>query len=303
MDGARPLWYFSTVLAGSRAPQRVEFHRTKYGRELLLDAAFVREMPTFLCGERAHTLGFHDILLVTRGRGSLELDGELHAVVPGTVFFSRPGEVRRWRVRGLDGACLFFTEDFVTEVFRDGRFLEQLAYFAPARPSARLALAPSQRRQFLERFVAMRGEIAALADDTPHALRAVLYETLVRLNRWYAARHGGTPRVLAGSLVERFRERVERDFATQHRLGHYARELGVTPGHLNACCRRELRQTAGAIVRHRIALEARRLLRYSDLNAAQVADRLGFDDASYFTRFFRRETGRTPTRFRTAPRD
>jgi AraC family transcriptional activator of pobA len=53
------------------------------------------------------------------------------------------------------------------------------------------------------------------------------------------------------------------------------------------------------LIRERIALEARRLLLYSDLTAGQVADRLGFEDPAYFARFFRREVGITPSAFRT----
>jgi hypothetical protein len=140
------------------------FHRTS-GLSLV-DAAFVRQMPTFIVStHEPHALAFHDILLVTRGRGHLQLDGETHVVEPGVVAFSRPGEVRRWSVRGLDGACLFFSEEFVASFFSDARFLDGYAYFAPYRPSATLALAPAARRQFLERFAAIQREIAALRDD------------------------------------------------------------------------------------------------------------------------------------------
>jgi len=69
MDASRRRWYFSTM-------RHVAFHRTKYGRELLVDAARVREMPGFIRANRAaHSLEFHDILLVTRGTGALLLDG------------------------------------------------------------------------------------------------------------------------------------------------------------------------------------------------------------------------------------
>ena len=55
---------------------RVEFRRRKYGPELLVDAAMLSRLPAFKVTSRAHALSFYDILLVTKGRGSLELDGE-----------------------------------------------------------------------------------------------------------------------------------------------------------------------------------------------------------------------------------
>lgn len=304
MDGPAACWYFSTM-APSRpgfSPHAVEFHRTKYGRELLVDAAFVREMPTFLEVPSPHALRFHDVLLVTRGRGSFDLDGERCRVAPGVVLFTRPGELRAWDVRGLDGACLFFTAEFVAETLADPRFLSGLSFFRDGRPSAALALAPPQRSLFLARFRAMQREIRGLTDAAPHALRAVLYELLVRLDRWYQARHGTTPRTPPNATVERFQRLVERDHARRHRVFDYASELGVSPGHLSALCRDVLRSSAGRVVRQRVALEARRLLAHSDLTAAQVGFRLGFDDPAYFARFFRREAGLAPTEFRARAR-
>ena len=278
----------------------MEFHRTKYGRELLLDAAFVSSMPTFLDVPNPHLLRFHDILLVTRGRGTFRLDGEPCRVAPGVVLFTRPGELRAWDVSGLDGACLFFTEEFVAAALADPRFLDQLAFFRDGRPSPALELTPAERRVFLARFRAMQREIRALRDDASHALRAALYELLVLLNRWYTKRHGQALGRPPNATVERFQKLVDRDHARRHRVADYASELGVSPGHLNALCRATLRQSASHVVRQRLTLEARRLLAHSDLPAAQVAFRLGFDDPAYFARFFRREAGAPPTAFRAS---
>jgi AraC family transcriptional regulator, transcriptional activator of pobA len=292
MDAPGQGWYFSTV------PRRIEFHRTKYGRELLVDAAYVRTMPTFVRTAEPHALAFHDILLVTRGRGRLRLDGEEYRLGPGSVLFSRPGEVRELHVPGLDGACLFFTSEFITSFFSDGRFLDQFTYFRPGRPRAVLPLGAAERRSFLRRFAVMQAEIAGREEDAADALRAELYELLVLLNRWYAARHGRGIPAPAGAAVERFCALVERDFARRHRVREYAREVGVSPNHLNALCRRQLKQTASARVRARLALEARRLLLYSTLTVAEIAFGLGFADPAYFARFFRREAGQAPARYR-----
>ncbi len=308
MDGAGGLWYFSTMSRQS-APavraepaRRIDFHRTKYGRELLVDAVFTAGLRNFHQAGRPHSLSFYDLLLITRGEGTFALDGEVHRVEPGVLFFTRPGEIRQWRARGVDGACLFFTQDFVHEAFSDPRFLDQFAYFRPDRPRATLVLRPADRRRFLDRFAVMRREIEALSGDAPHLLRAVLYELLVLLNRWYAERYGPLPASSPNSTVERFEAMVERDFRHRQRVAGYAAELGLSPGHLNALCRRHRGRSAGDLVRGRITLEARRLLLYSDRLAASIALQLGFEDPSFFSRFFRRETGLSPSELRAQGR-
>jgi AraC-like DNA-binding protein len=45
-------------------------------------------------------------------------------------------------------------------------------------------------------------------------------------------------------------------------------------------------------------LESKRLLTFSGLAVAQIAEQLGFEDAAYFARYFRKAVGMSPTDFR-----
>ncbi|HZJ70277.1 MAG TPA: helix-turn-helix transcriptional regulator, partial [Planctomycetota bacterium] len=155
---------------------------------------------------------------------------------------------------------------------------------------------------YRQRFAAMQREIRRLPDDAAHALRAVLYEVLVLLDRFYVARHGRARAGPRSPLAERFGEALEKRFRSQQRVADYARELGVSAAHLSAVCRARHGRGAGALVRARVVLEARRLLAYTGLTAAQVADQLGFADPSYFARYFRREAGMPPSVFRARAR-
>src|SRR5450755_117608 len=249
---------------------------------------------------RLHSL---NVLLVTRGRGEILIDGEQCLIAPGVMTFCLPGQVREWRLKTrLDGACLFFAEAFVTEVFSDARFLQQFGFFRSARPSGMLSLGTQEKRLFRNRFATMQRELANFQADAAHRLRAALYETLVLVNRWYVARHGEPSRTVTDGCVERFRTLIERDFMHRHRVSSYAEQLAVTPGHLNVLCRAQMHLSASSLIRSRITREARRLLLYGNQSAAQVADRLGFEDPAYFTRFFRREVGVVPTQFRNKGR-
>jgi AraC family transcriptional activator of pobA len=63
-------------------------------------------------------------------------------------------------------------------------------------------------------------------------------------------------------------------------------------------CHAHLGRSASAEIHLRLVLEARRLLRYTDAPAFVIAQDLGFADPAYFGRFFRREAGVTPRRYR-----
>ena len=81
-------------------------------------------------------------------------------------------------------------------------------------------------------------------------------------------------------------------------MAAYAQRLGLTVTHLNRLCREHLSDTALGIVNARILLEAKRCLIFTSLSVKETAAAVGFDDAAYFTRFFRRESGLSPLAFR-----
>jgi AraC family transcriptional activator of pobA len=287
--------------APSRRVALVDFHRTKYGPEILIDTAWVHEIPTFL-HPLPHALSFYDIFLVTAGRGWFWLDAHRYAVRPGAVLFTSPGQVRRWQVRDLDGICLFFPALFLEEFFRDALFLHRLPFFHVPDGAGSLQLAPAAARSLRRKLLAMRNELRALRADSVHLLRARLYEALITIAREYSPAHVATPPRNPHPVVLRYREMVESEAPQQHHVSHYARQLALTPGHLNALCRRHLGRTAKAIIEDRLSVEARRSLLYSNHSIEQIGYDLGFKDPSYFARFFRRTSGKTPSVFRTESR-
>jgi AraC family transcriptional activator of pobA len=100
------------------------------------------------------------------------------------------------------------------------------------------------------------------------------------------------------ALVKRFLALVELHYREHEPLSFYAQALGVTPDHLSRSCRQVARQSALQVLHERLMLEARRLLAYTSLPVAQVAQQLGYDDAAYFSKFFSRAVGNTPSDYR-----
>jgi AraC family transcriptional activator of pobA len=96
----------------------------------------------------------------------------------------------------------------------------------------------------------------------------------------------------------RFRALTEAHFHEQWKVARYARQLGMTPGRLNRLCRERCGLSASRVLQQRLALEARRRLIYVDVPIARLADELGFKDAAYFCRFFKRYAGASPRAYR-----
>ena len=113
-----------------------------------------------------------------------------------------------------------------------------------------------------------------------------------------ADRPSGGSRLRSRFHLQRYRDWVELNFRRQPRLEDAAQVLGITPTQLNRICRERLGCTALALLQQRTVQEACRDLRFTLLSVQQIGWDLGFADAAYFSRFFRRHTGRSPRRWR-----
>jgi AraC-like DNA-binding protein len=278
--------------------KNIEFSKQKYGPELLIDVAWIHEMPTFEKSMQPYRLSFYDITLISHGTGDFWLDNEQHTILPNTLFFTSPGQVRRWFADDLDGLCLFFPSEFLLEHFNDALFLHRLRYFHTGSGPLSLTVTAEQQQYLKERFNAMRDEIHDLSDDSPHLLRAIAYEVLVKINRWYALQNGQKLDHVSHQTISRFRQLIEQHFKTTQSVAEYADLLNLTPGHLNFLCQKHLGTKASQLIHSRVTSEARRLLVHTDQDVGVISQHLGFKNSSYFSRSFKRATNQSPLHYR-----
>ena len=98
--------------------------------------------------------------------------------------------------------------------------------------------------------------------------------------------------------ADRFCLLIEELFPQDLAVGDYAARMGVSAPHLTRVCRRILGASPHELIRQRRLLEGKRLLRYTRLPIAEIAERSGFRDPSFFSRSFARAFGSAPRDYR-----
>ena len=102
----------------------------------------------------------------------------------------------------------------------------------------------------------------------------------------------------AHPMVSRFMEMLFDRQQVTDTVSGYANRLGISPSYLNKLVRTQTRHSAMDWVEIARVNWSKNLLRSSSLSVTEVSKAVGIDDASYFTRFFRKVTGLTPSEFR-----
>ncbi|MBQ6276356.1 MAG: AraC family transcriptional regulator [Bacteroidales bacterium] len=99
-------------------------------------------------------------------------------------------------------------------------------------------------------------------------------------------------------LFTRFIELLNRHGTTEHAIPFYANQLCLSPNRLSAVIKEYSGQTVMQWLNRRLVLQAKVLLRGGTDPIGDIAFALGFDEQGSFARFFKRETGMTPTVYR-----
>ena len=98
--------------------------------------------------------------------------------------------------------------------------------------------------------------------------------------------------------LEKFLELLEANVFTHKQVSEYAAMLNLSTYQLNSIVKVALGKTCSEIINEYIMLEAKRCLLATSSQVNQTAYHLGYEDVSYFIRFFKKQTGFSPEVFR-----
>ena len=99
-------------------------------------------------------------------------------------------------------------------------------------------------------------------------------------------------------IIREYNILVEHHYKTQHQVAFYADKLNKSPKTLSNYFAIYGTKTPQQLIHERIMMEAKRLFYYTDKSAKEIAYELGFEDAAYFSSFFKKQMGISPTDFK-----
>lgn len=143
-------------------------------------------------------------------------------------------------------------------------------------------------------------EITRLQLPDRRMLMTRLLEFLLRLLSHY--RKGKLNETLADKRVSaRFLAELKQHIRQHREVSFYAEKACLSSKHFSAVVKQETGQNAAYWIHRQVVAEAKMLLHVRrDLSVQIIADMLGFEEQSTFSRYFRRETGMSPTEFRNS---
>lgn len=260
----------------------------------------IRDLQQVLNGkDLVHDLHRHDfyfVLAVQNGTGIHEIDFLEYPVQHNSVFILRPGQVHK----------LMLTADTTGFLFEF-----DLSFYQPKNTIAEHRWKKASSKNYCEveaaRFRKLHAYLANIFDEFSSKDEGYIEAIKANLDLFFLEyiRQSKNPNSIAksesGYIQERFEEFVrllETNIASMKNVSDYADLLSLSPYQLNSIAKTAVGKTVSDLINDQIILEAKRHLIATPAQVKEVADQLGYEDPSYFIRFFKKHTGQSPENFR-----
>lgn len=273
-------------------------YKIDYSENLPFETKPIELKNPFVKSPHLHRHDFYELMFFEAGSGFHTIDFKKYPVEQGAVFFLSPGQVHMLELDSEPvGTYVTFDEEFLLAFSHDTGLLSGLSFFHSYTALPKLTLDKSSKvKESLDALTAIFSNNSIAG--RPHLLRSHLTILLFELESIYRTNYETQLETFSSDLVSRFKRLIDLEFNGSRLVKDYAKKLAVSPGHLNSVVKNETGTTAGAWLRKRAILEAKRLLVEKDKTIAQIAYELSFDEPSNFIKFFKKETNSTPGEFR-----
>ncbi|MCW2120232.1 helix-turn-helix domain-containing protein [Flavobacterium sp. 7A] len=260
---------------------------------------FQNHLVTHPFVEQAHRHNFYLMAFFTKGSGIHEVDFGTFEVHPGSVFLLQPGQMHHWSLsEDIDGYVLFYSQEMYNLYFGE-KDIDEFPFYFSNSATPEIVLSDAERISLTPYFEMILKESATSELYKKDKILNLLDLIHIDLARKYQENVVPESNSYNAKLKE-FNLLLEKNFSTQKSAAFYAGALHITLKHLNRICNDTINKTTTEIIGDRIILEAKRMLINKKLLINEVAAKVGYDDYSYFVRFFKKNTGMTPKEFRAS---
>ena len=243
-----------------------------------------------------HRHDFYFILAVKKGEGLHEIDFTAYEVRDHSVFVLHPGQVHQLELKaGCTGYLLEFNSEFYHP---QGKSSSQRLRKVGNRNFC--AVEESRFNKIQAVLASMFYEYNAREEGYQDVIKCDLDIMFVELAR-VTPHAAGKSNAAASYTQERFDEFLEllrRHIATHKQVSQYTEMMRLSPYQLNEITKSSVGKTASDLINEQVILEAKRYLLATSNQIKDIAEHLGYEDTSYFIRFFRKHIGQSPEAFR-----
>ena len=235
-----------------------------------------------------HRHPFYEMIFVLQGEGTFKIDFQDYPLKKGALYLFSPGQTH---IGNPKKDLAMYLLRFEAPIFQEKKFFDNISIFN----FDSLYLEGADYKEIESSLCNLYEEFSHERELKEMTINNLLKLLLIKVQRLLPAVVNCNVQT---SLFNELNTLMEENGYKNATPSEYAKKLKVPAHTLSAMVKEYTGMTSGEYIRAKTIIEVKRLLYYTDLNTNEIAWQLGFADAGYFSRFFKREAGVPPTEFR-----
>ena len=259
----------------------------------------IRALQQVLNGDLVHHLHKHDfyfLLAVIEGAGLHEIDFVPYAVHSQSVYILRPGQVHKLE---LAGNSTGFLMEFDLSFYQPKTGIKEHRWKKVIAKNF-CQVEVSRFKKLVTYLASIFEEYSGKKEGYVEAIKANMDLFFIEIFR-QSPNPGSVVRGESAYIQDRFEtflHLLETNIARTKNVSQFAEMLNLSTYQLNAITKAAVGKTVSDLINEQIILEAKRLLLATPHQVKDIAYELGYEDISYFIRFFKKHTAHSPDSFR-----
>lgn len=210
----------------------------------------------------------------------------------GSLTTVGPGIVSQWMG---DYRSIHDTVYFTDELFKNNlrsSFLKSLPFFLPGGTHVIVV-----EEEYIKKIKALF-DLLKQSEGEAEIVVGLIYSLLALTIQCHGMQKVNSMVSVREKMVLDFKGLLAKFFLEKKEVAFYAHRLHVTPKHLSDVLQEETGKSAKTLINEHIFLEAKSLLRQTSMPVKEICHWLGFSDAAYFIKAFKKREGMTPQSYR-----
>lgn len=235
---------------------------------------------------------YHEMMWLTAGSADFIIDGDQFTIKASAFFIFPKGRIHQFLPNQfVEGHVIRFSEDIIDQLPR--------LLFSRFNRISEVKISTEHANIFNAIFQIFNQEFKTKKILSPfhiHLIKSLIYKLQAIKEEQFPCSIQEIRTEI--EVFDRFQILMDEHIKAHYPVKFYAEKLGITPRKLNEIVNSVMNKNTITVLNERLCIEAKKELYYSKCTIAQVAYLLGFEDNSYFTRFFKKYTGMLPKEFR-----
>jgi AraC family transcriptional regulator, transcriptional activator of pobA len=244
---------------------------------------------------------FYRIAICRRGSVRIDCGLETFTHQRNTIHFNFPSQLFSLYDKSSDmfAYYMLFSEAFIEDLLPLNAAQKQFP-FLDYSGIPFFELTENEAQEVEDLFFKIDNEIKQRQAGLKQSIQLYINLILIAANRSYIRQNLSKKLepTKDSNILTRFKKLVSQYFITKRQVADYAQLLTITPNHLNKIIKEQTGRTASDFITDMILMEAKALLKHTELSISEIAYQLDFTDPSHFNKFFKKGTEHTPLQYR-----